>query len=729
MTDKEINRNLASLNESFQSHRYLSAFDTIEELLKGKDLHQLTTRLEQVKSTYNYMLHYLLLGYPDEGRGKLLEATEQQLREIFDEAIRLLKMRDSNGYYYSTLRTIGVQKESLADLIKEYSNILSEMTILEAGGEDVNTLRQRKEQVMVRLFNTLFTSIRADKEYAELTRYIHSGYADVNIAIQSICALTLGLLTYYDKSKFIALLDIYEQNESYVYMARALMGIILTMIAHSDRIKTDKKIMARLSLWKDSTTHYNHIKQAIRAIISTRETERANLKFKEEIMPEIMKMRPEVSDMLKNSNPKDIESSLVENNPEWEEILEKSHLTRKMEELSEMHSDGADLMMVTFSTLKQFPFFNTASNWFLPFDSSHTELNIDSTIGRFIDILAETGQMVCASDLYSLAFAMKHMPEAQRTMITAQLSQQFDQMNEDIKSSLPQSNKPEFDAEIVRAVRDLYRFFCLFRNTEGFINPFALPLQFTQFPVVGEMMAEDDMLRLFSELYFKRGYYREALPLFLSIEAYDKQDATIYEKIGFCYQSLKQYPQALEAYEKASLLHQPGPWLVKRLAWVNRKLGNYAEAARYYAMALDQDSENLSLIISTAAMCVETDDIASGLMHYYHAHYIDPENLTVLRGVAWAELLNKNFEKSGNLYDRIILTDPQPGDWLNAGHVALLQGKYEEAFKRYKRYAEGRKEEFSLSMQEIMPTLITLGADEENIQLIIDAILQNWSSL
>ncbi|MGM9816462.1 MAG: tetratricopeptide repeat protein [Lepagella sp.] len=729
MTDKEINRNMASLNETLRDHRYLAAFDTIEELLKGKDFHQLTTRLEQVKTTYNYMLHYLLLGYPDEGREQLLEDTERQLREIFDEAIRQLKMRDNNGYYYSTLRTIGVHKESLADLIKEYSNILSEMSILEAGGDDVYSLRQRKERVMVRLFNTLFTSIRADKEYAELTRYINSGYADVNIAIQSICALTLGLLTYYDKGKFTALLDIYEQNESSIYMARALMGIILTMIAHSDRIKADKKIMARLSLWKDSTTHYNYIKQAIRAIISTRETERANHKFKEEIMPEIMKMRPEVSDMLKKSNPKDIESSMVENNPEWEEILEKSNLTRKMEELSEMHSDGADLMMVTFSTLKQFPFFNTASNWFLPFDSAHTDLNIDADTGRFIDILTGAGQMVCASDLYSLAFAMKHMPDAQRTMITSQLSQQFDQMSEDVKSSLPRSGKLEFDAEIVRSVRDLYRFFCLFRNTEGFINPFALPLQFTQFPVVGEMMAEDDMLRLFSELYFKRGYYREALPLFLSIEAYDKQDATIYEKIGFCYQSLKQYTQALEAYEKASLLHQPGPWLVKRLAWVNRKLGNYAEAARYYTMALDQDTENLSLIISTAAMCVETGDIASGLMHYYHANYIDPENMSVLRGLAWAELLNKNFEKSGNFYDRIILTDPQPGDWLNAGHVALLQGKYEEAFKRYKRYAEGRKEEFSLSMQEIMPTLLELGADENIIRLIQDAILQNWNKI
>ena len=66
---------------------------------------------------------------------------------------------------------------------------------------------------------------------------------------------------------------------------------------------------------------------------------------------------------------------------------------------------------------------------------------------------------------------------------------------------------------------------------------------------------------------------------------------------------------------------------------------------------------------------------------------------------------------------------------LEEAKTLYIKGKYEEAFKRYKRYAEGRKEEFSLSMQEIMPTLITLGADEENIQLIIDAILQNWSSL
>ena len=51
----------------------------------------------------------------------------------------------------------------------------------------------------------------------------------------------------------------------------------------------------------------------------------------------------------------DFESGMLENNPEWEEMLEKNGLADKMRELTEMQSEGADLMMVTFSNLKGFP--------------------------------------------------------------------------------------------------------------------------------------------------------------------------------------------------------------------------------------------------------------------------------------------------------------------------------------------------------------------------------------
>ena len=70
-------------------------------------------------------------------------------------------------------------------------------------------------------------------------------------------------------------------------------------------------------------------------------------------MPELMKMRPDIIKTMQdlNDSPADIESALLENNPEWEERLEKSGITRKMQELSEMQNDGADLLMVTFPTL------------------------------------------------------------------------------------------------------------------------------------------------------------------------------------------------------------------------------------------------------------------------------------------------------------------------------------------------------------------------------------------
>ena len=43
-------------------------------------------------------------------------------------------------------------------------------------------------------------------------------------------------------------------------------------------------------------------------------------------MPELMKMRPDIIKTMQdlNDSPADIESALLENNPEWEERLEKA---------------------------------------------------------------------------------------------------------------------------------------------------------------------------------------------------------------------------------------------------------------------------------------------------------------------------------------------------------------------------------------------------------------------
>ena len=96
--------------------------------------------------------------------------------------------------------------------------------------------------------------------------------------------------------------------------------------------------------------------------------------------------------------------------------------------------------------------------------------------------------------------------------------------------------QPEFGRFALKAVRDLYRFFKLYRNREGLRNPFDHPFDFISLPVVGDMLSNDEMLTIAGEFYFKRGYWPQALPMFMQLAENDADNPQIWEKIGFCRQ-------------------------------------------------------------------------------------------------------------------------------------------------------------------------------------------------
>ena len=115
--------------------------------------------------------------------------------------------------------------------------------------------------------------------------------------------------------------------------------------------------------------------KAIRTItlrfILARETEKITRKLQNEIIPEMMKLSPKISNKI---NLKDITPEQLgeEMNPEWENIFADSSLGKKMEEFSELQQEGADVMHSTFVHLKSFPFFRELSNWLLPFTTEHS---------------------------------------------------------------------------------------------------------------------------------------------------------------------------------------------------------------------------------------------------------------------------------------------------------------------------------------------------------------------
>jgi tetratricopeptide (TPR) repeat protein len=436
-----------------------------------------------------------------------------------------------------------------------------------------------------------------------------------------------------------------------------------------------------------------------------------------------MKIRPE---MLKKMGEmqSDPEAMFSENNPEWEEMLDKSGLAKKMQELGEMSQDGGDLMMLTFSNLKQFPFFSKASNWFLPFTMHHTALSgLSEELHTIIERLDEMSGNVCHSDMYSLALAFNQMPKMQRDIISGQFSHQLEDMEEHAKDMQYKSSMPEFDKEVVKYVRDLYRFFKLFRNASEFYNPFKDPIDFISLPAIGNMMVEEEILRLFGEFYFKRGYYKEALPIFEKLAATVHDDYGIYEKIGFCNQQLKEYRRAMDAYIKAELLHTPSQWLLRKIAVVSKRLGDYYKASEYYAKALENEPENTSLILSAGHTELEQGNIPGALVHYYHANYLQPDDVKIIRALGWLELLNSNFDKSADFYAKLSDEIATASDHLNRGHALQLAGNIKEALAEYRKSASIDRDGFCMAYEADLTTLEPLGLNLRDAHILLDAVL------
>ncbi|MCM1369663.1 MAG: hypothetical protein NC204_04755 [Candidatus Amulumruptor caecigallinarius] len=728
MADNNIATAIAKVRNLIDSNHIYQSLNKLQGVTRELNMHIESDELQRIRDTYRYMLHYMVEGTPDAGRNDMLNSIRESLRTICDKAIRINNSHDGNDYYSSQLRFNNLRNESIQQLLNRYTKVSNELVLAEAAGNDDISLRKQREDLLERIFSNIFTSFGEAANYNLIKEKIQSGFAGDQLTAQAISALTLSLMTYYDSAKLETLMDIYEDanDGDDATVARAIAGILFTLEKYPDRIRQNPRLKARLSLWNDSLLTYRRLRETIRVIIGTRDTERVVSKMKDEVIPELIKLRPEIMKSMKNIpkdiDPADIEAAIMENNPEWEEMLKESGLAKKMRELSEMQNEGADLMMVTFANLKQFPFFSTPANWFLPFDESHSSLNIPDKMKGLFSLLGESGSIICDGDLYSLAFAIERMPDAQREMVSAQFSANIPQMKEMMRENAEESSSPGFDREILRVVRELYRFYKLFRNKEKLDDPFKNPFEFTELPVIGDICAEDDVVKLVGEFYFKRGYFKESLPLLKRLADTEHADASLWEKIGFCYQNTGNFTKALEAYDRASLYKKPGSWRLKKLAVVNRMLGNFSAAAENYENLLEIEPDNVTTLLNCGNACLIEGRTDDALRHFYHAKYLLPDNVKVQRALAWAELLNHNFGKSSEAYDSIIATDPQTSDYLNAGHAKLLAGNLKDAIAFYKKASSGNPEEFEPAFRADLPALQKVGLDNDIAELIPDAV-------
>ena len=435
-----------------------------------------------------------------------------------------------------------------------------------------------------------------------------------------------------------------------------------------------------------------------------------------------MKLSPEMRRKMRDGFSDDIEE--MAKNPDWQEMLNESGITDKMQELSRMQAEGSDVFLSSFARLKSFPFFNDVANWFIPFTPRHSSIfrvfagNSGSMLLSMVD---RTGAF-CDSDKFSFALSVATMPDQHRSMMMAQFDEQQEQVINEMAGSLPNPDKQRENIAN-KYVQSLYRFFNLFRSRNDFYNPFSTRLNLIDVPFVSDALSDTKSLRLIAEFYFSMQCYTDALSTFDKVLKQDPPTASDYQKTGYCHEQLKQYVLATADYEKVELLKPNDVWTLKHLALCYRAVNDTEKAIANYKRAEALQPDNVALANNIANCLLEGGRIEEALKYFFKVDYLASKGERTMRPIAWCSFLIGNYSQSVDYYNRIIAKQPGANDYINRGHALLCSGQVKDAVASYMDAVDkSGGSEVLKTLDDDRHYLLDAGVDKLTIALIFDKI-------
>lgn len=724
MIRKDIKDHYSRFRKELEARRINRAVATLKNLAASVGAPwQITADIDAVSESYNYLCRYAIEGVQDPCRKEMLDDIVARLAAIGYAVERNCQIADSPRQYfnvarYESLQPDGTISELLTRYAERYSNYSSDLLF----GKNADDKKTELDKLAVRVFNVVWTKFPLDSdEQAKLeTAFADEGLPEYFKGLL-ISALTLGCLEYFDYRRMIILAKIYLKSTPRLEI-RALVGLVLNLW-HYNNVSVNAHVRKAMESVFEKDGWCDDLKMVFLELVRTRDTERISRKLNEEVIPEMIKMRPDILNRMGN-DPSVDDLGSIEENPEWAELIEQSGIGDKIKELNELQADGGDVMMSAFGHLKGFPFFNDVANWFMPFSLQHSAIKgiLDDTatdIGELID----SSEMMCDSDKYSIILSLDRIPSANRRMMLSQFKLQDINISE-IKSS---SLNPEMLSRknlCNKYIQDLYRFFKLYRRKSDFYNPFESPINLSAVKMLSDHIEDSDALVAVGEFYFKRGFYSDAHDIFEIIIRRDgSQDPGILQKCGYCCQKIGHYDQAIEYYTRAEFLRPDSEWTLRRLAQCYKAAGDTENALKYYLKVLEKKPDDLKIVMSVGNCYLELGRYADALKYFYKIEFLSKSPSKAYRPIAWTLLLTGEYDKSLNYYKKVIEDTPTWQDYLNAGHLRMVMGQYQDAMISY-RLALKLKDVANIesSISADRHVLESAGVDPVMIDIIIDTL-------
>lgn len=683
--------------ELLQGHLSLS-IDLVRNLMQSLGnlpwQTNMVTDVDYVEENYQLMLHYMEQGMDDPMRKKVYQRLVQKTHRA------LLDIRRT----YDISTSVNVYSEWSHKLWKPDKH--EDKPKIGFKGTD--------EQGFTRpdyAFNLVWTAPQLTPETEQEIRLMLTR-EDTTIIRFLLHALTLALMHYYDAAKLSILTDFAlnpEQPDD--VRASAAFGVAVALHLHHKVIPLYERLAERLSDRQTYTKEMLEMLTQIQYHVALyRDSERFHQKFEQEILPTLVK----VTQQRMKLGFDDMSIDLTD--PDEAPFISKKtrkKLMKNLQEWAQLFNDGMDVNLRTFTSLKNFPFFQQLPHWLAPFAVPE---------GAEWDLQMVNKLPLCDNDKYSVAMLLQHMPKEQREQMGAIMREQEENFDNIFRAGIDHCQN---------VVHTFYR--CLKRSPwTGLWPDIYDSMMLTDTPIVGDALKGDaNYLRKLSTMLMHNKNFELAeqhLQLLVQLEG---SGLDMLKQRALCLQEMGKYSRAISLYQQALALAENDETILYRLQYCYAQTGKYDEQLNCLLALEKAHPDDAQMLTETGLCLMQLQRWEEAQKRFFKMEFQHVKEVPSQRAIAWCALRLKDYKLASQYYNLLLnLTDGQARweDYLNAAHVAWLQNDIVQALPLYREYvhryitANPETKNALVPFEQDVPILKEHGKTATDIALLHDLI-------
>lgn len=691
--------------------------------------------VEAVKEDYERMLLFFSDGMRDPERKSIYNRYSQNLLKIARKMELMYLINTYSVYSAAYKRTVNFNPSLILEKLASLSENIK--VLKEAGEEKVADLKEAYKQ-KADYDNQLFSYLLVSSQWGEyetdsFLKLIVSGDADVVTASLVTSAIMVSCMGIYDFQKLRCLALIYQQAEEVSVKERALVGVALCLKGALMQSEKDlqKDLMGKLC--EETPEVIAEFAELQKQILCSLDTKKKTEDFQKD-MDNLIKAGIPTEKLMKD----DWDSSDAEEGSLFEDEEKMELADKYFNKMREMEQSGIDIYFDGFSKMKNFAFFHSFSNWFVPYYYENPSLHssqslLDESTMEMIDKMLTSRVHICDSDKYSMAYAigvtMKHAPELNQMLAKMEESDKFSSVDKiDVKIE-PSMARRQY-------LQSLYRFAKLCTMNTYLDDPFdEKNKSLTYFLCRREFdteIFENAKLSICRYLTKQKDYARLGEILYACRQ--NNQVDYMMMKALFEFHHEHDYASALHCITSVLLKAPNNIPALKLMGRCYYLMENYDEAANVYERLIEIGKNKDSYKVKLACCLLESGELNEGIQLLFEQEYHHPDQKDILRALAWGLLQRGQLDKALDYYTRLVrVTADEKGegradDLYHIGLVCFCSHDIKQAIVYFTQFLQiTQVEELADKLKQDETFMAKFDLSLVDIQLMEDAVKLSYN--